>query len=368
VGIQKKNLLLLSLLWLSFHETAARADCQDPVYLQFQARIQDRATARQRLEGFREFLKLHPHNPCREEAQAEIDRLAESSAVKKEDQTTREWEREAQGGLLAPGRESFPSYLVLNDPVPRYRARLTNEVVFLSDLARFKGGVDQGVLTHLLRVEASPVYNLCLSVDVPLVAGSAQGGDFSYGIGNIILGVRGVYGRFLGGDLPWVVSGGIGWGTGSSGWSAKGVDRVLNAAAYAAPYFYHYFRDHQTDYLVHAETELGVGRHTFALGIVYHLFSHEHPLTFLVPPDPVLRMFRVDAAWQMELLPWLSPLLELNGGLSSPLEADASHLFVAPGVQLYLDHLSAAVAVRIPLPDISDYANLVIAFELGAEL
>ena len=238
---------------------AAGSTCDDPLFLQYQARIDERTTVRQRLDSWREFLKLHPQHPCAIEVHRIMEELQGSQALAREGEKTRAWVRESRGGLLAPGSETFPSYLVLNDPVPRYRARLTNELVFLSDLARFKSEVDHPLLTQLVRLEASPVYNLSLTLDLPLVAGSPQGDDFGYGIGNIVLGVRGVYGRYLE-DLPWVISGGVCWGTGSSGWSAKGLDRVLNAAAYAAPYFYHYYRDHQTDYAVHVETQLGVVR------------------------------------------------------------------------------------------------------------
>jgi hypothetical protein len=231
--------------------------------------------------------------------------------------------------------------------------------------------VSDPLLTQVLRIDAAPISFLGLSLDLPLAAGSWGEEDFAYAFGNITLGVRGIWGSFLSGDRwPFIISGGVWWATGSSTWSADSTKRILNAAAFSSPCFFWFFRDHQSDYAAHAEGQLRLARHVLGVALAYHVLSQQEPpaFSFKNPPDPVMQMFRYDLAWQMQVLEWLYPAFELNGGVGFPASSETTHLFLSPGVRFHTRHFSAAVVLRIPFLDVAEFSRMIVSMELGGRL
>jgi hypothetical protein len=346
-------------------------ECSDPLFLQVQARLDERAEIEQQIEGWKNFLRTNPDNPCADRVREIILQLESSRSHRVEAQKTAEWEQRARGGVVEPGRDSFPAFTILPDPRPQNRVRLQNEIILPADPASFRMQVSDPLLTQVLRIDAAPISFLGLSLDLPLAAGSWGEEDFAYTFGNITLGVRGIWGSFLGKDRwPFVISGGVWWATGSSIWSPESTKRILNAAAFSSPGFFWFFRDHVSDYAVHVEGQLGLGRHVLGAALAYHVLSQQEDLAFSFrnSPDPVMQMFRYDLAWQMEVLDWLYPAFELNGGVGFPGSSETTHLFLSPGVRFHTRHFSAALGVRIPFLDVTEFSRMIVSMELGGQL
>ncbi len=359
----------LTLLIFSWLLSPAGSECSDPLFLQYQARIGERIEVEPRLDGWKDFLRTYPDNPCADRVREILRELESSRGYHVQAGETRAWEQRARGGVVEPGRNTFPAFTVLPDPVPRNRVRLSSELIWPADPAAHRMEIGDPLLTQVLRVDAAPTSFLGLSLDLPLAAGAWGEEDFGYAFGNITLGVRGIWGDFLKGDRwPFVLSGGMWWGTGSSTWSPRSTKRILNAAAFSSPCFFHLFRDHQSDYTVHAEGQLGLGRHVFGAALAYHVLSQQEPTRFRNPPDPVMQMFRFDLAWQMQVFGWLFPAFELNGGVGFPGSSETTHLFLAPGVRFHTSHFSATAGVRIPFLDVADFSRVAVSLELGGQL
>jgi hypothetical protein len=365
-GLSCSFLTALVLSWLL---SPGGSRCSDPLFLQYQARINERAKIDQRVDGWKDFLRTNPDNPCAGQVREMIKMLESSRTHRVEAGQAEKWEQRARGGVVEPGRDTFPAFLVLPDPVPRNQVRLHNELIWPADSASRRMEIDDPLLTQVLRVDVAPVSFLGLSLDLPLAAGAWGEEDFGYALGNITLGVRGIWGSFLEGDRrPFVLSGGVWWATGSSTWSPQSSKQVLDAAAFSSPCFFWYFRNHQSDYAVHAEGQLGLGRHVLGAALAYHVLSQQWPTSFQNPPDPITQMFRFDLAWQMEVLGWLFPSFELNGGVGFPGSSETTHLFLSPGVRLHTRHFSAAVGIRLPFLDVSGFSRMVMSVELGGQL
>lgn len=365
------SICYLAVLVFPWLLSPAGAECSDPLFLQYQARIGERAEVEQRVDGWKDFLRTYPDNSCADRVREILSELESSRTHDVEAEKTREWEQRARGGVVEPGRDSFPAFTVLPDPSPRNRVRLQNELIWPADPASHRMQISDPLLTQVLRIDAAPVSYLGLSLDLPLAAGNWGEEDFGYAFGNITLGVRGIWGSFLSGDRwPFVLSGGVWWATGSSTWSPDSTKRILNAAAFSSPCFFWFFRDHQSDYAVHFEGQLGLGRHVLGAALAYHVLSQQEPpsLSFQNPPKPVTQMFRFDLAWQMEVFGWLYPAFELNGGVGFPGSSETTHLFLAPEVRFHTRHFSAALGVRVPFLDVSDFSRVVVSLELGGQL
>lgn len=348
---------------------AAEAGCRDPVFIQFEARIAEKPSVADRIEAWREFIQLHPDNPCLEQARAHLRALEASAAKAREDRQTEEWKQEARGGLIEPGRGVFPALLTMPDPVPRFQARLDNQLVALTDEGSFRAGVGSVVWSGVLHIEAAPVYNLGLSVDVPFAAGSLDEHGGGAALGNIVLGVRGIWGTCLHRDrFPLVLSGGILWGTGSSLWTATSRQPLLDVLSYSMPCQYHLFRYDQSSYIAHFEARLGLGRHFVAAGIVYGLTGQGKPVALKQAPDPAVDILHGSIAYQIAVLPWLVPFAGLEAGRGNPSSSRLDFVFLSPGVQLRLGHLLAAVAVRVPFLDAGDLGLLAVSLTVGGRL
>lgn len=346
-------------------------ECSDPLFLQVQARLDERAEIGQQIEGWKDFLRTNPDNPCADRVREILVELESSRSHRLEAEKTAEWEQRARGGVVEPGRDEFPAFLVLPDPRPQNRVRLQNELILPADPASFRMQVSDPLLTQVLRIDAAPISFLGLSLDLPLAAGSWGEEDFAYGFGNITVGVRGIWGSFLSGDrFPFVISGGVWWATGSSTWSPDDTKRILNAAAFSSPSFFWFYRDHVSNYAFHVESQLGLGDHVLGVALAYHMLSQEEPPanSFRNPPDPIHRMFRFDLAWQMKVLDWLYPAFELNGGVGYPDESETTHLFLSPCVRYHTRHFSAAVGLRIPFLDVTEFSRMIVSMELGGQL
>ncbi len=360
---------VLSMLIFSGLLSPGGGQCSDPLFLQYQARLDERATIGQRVDGWKEFLQNYPDNPCADRAREILRELESSRKHQLEAEKDRNWEQRSRGGLIEPGRDPFPAFMVLPDPVPRNRVRLQSELIFPADSASRRMEIDDPLLTHVLRVDVAPVSFLGLSLDLPLAGGAWGEEDFGCGFGNITLGVRGIWGSSLQKDRwPFVISGGVWWATGSSTWSPRSSKRLLDAAAFSDPGSFWFFRNHQTDYAVHLEGQLGLGRHILGAALAYHVLSQQWPTSFWNPPDPVMQMFRFDLAWQVEVFGWLFPALELNGGVGFPGTSETTHLFLSPGVRFHMRHFSAGVGIRIPFLDAADFSRLLMSVEIGGQL
>ena len=365
------SVLFLAVLIFSGLLSPGGTECSDPLFLQVQARLGERARIEQQVDGWKNFLRAYPDNPCADRAREILGELESSRSHHLEAEKNAEWEQRARGGVVEPGRDTFPAFSVLPDPLPRNRVRLQNEMIWPADSASFRMQVSDPLLTQVLRVDAAPVSFLGLSLDLPLAAGSWGEEDFGYAFGNLTLGVRGIWGSFLSEDRwPFVISGGVWWATGSSTWSPVSSKRILNAAAFSSPCFFWYYRDHQSDYAAHAEGQLGLGRHVLGVALAYHVLSQQEPLAFSFknPPAEVMRMFRFDLAWQMQVLGGLYPAFELNGGVGFPDSTETTHLFLSPGVRFHTRHFSAALGLRIPFLDVAEFSRVIVSMELGGKL
>jgi len=364
-------MLVLSGLLAPAAAPQVAVECSDPLFLQVQARLDERAEIEQQIEGWKNFLRTNPDNPCADRVREIILQLESSRSHRLETQKTAEWKQRARGGVVEPGRDSFPAFTILPDPRPQNQVRLQTELIWPADPASFRMQVSDPLLTHVLRIDAAPISFLGLSLDLPLAAGSWGEQDFAYAFGNITLGVRGIWGSFLSGDRwPFVISGGVWWATGSSIWSPESTKRILNAAAFSSPCFFWYFRDHVSDYAVHVESQLDLGRHVLGAALAYHVLSQQEDLAFSFrnSPDPVMQMFRLDLAWQMELVEWLFPAFELNTGVGFPGSSETTHLFLSPEVRFRTRHFSAAVGVRVPFLDVTEFSRMIVSMEFGGRL
>lgn len=360
---------LFGMLVFSWLLSPGGAQCSDSLFLQYQARIAERAEIGQQVDGWKDFLRTYPDNPCAHRAREILRELESSRAHSVETGKAREWEQRARGGVVEPGRDSFPAFAVLPDPVPRNRVRISNELIWPADPAARRMDISDPLLTQVLRIDAAPISFLGLSLDLPLAAGAWGDEDFNYALGNITLGVRGIWGSLLEAvRWPFVISGGVWWATGSSTWSPESSKRILNAAAFSVPCFFWFFRDHQSDYAAHAEAQLGLGRHVVGAALAYHVLSQQEPTSFRNPPKPVMQMLRFDLAWQMEVFGWLFPSFELNGGAGFPDASETTHLFLAPGLRFHTRHFSAAVGIRVPFLDVADFSRLLVSIEIGGQL
>jgi len=347
------------------------AECVDPLFLQVRARLDERAEIGQKIEGWKDFLRAYPDNPCAGRVREILRELESSRTRRLEAQKDAEWKQRARGGVVEPGRHKFPAFTVFPDPRPQNRVRLQTELILPADSADFRMQVSDPLLTQVLRIDAAPISFLGLSLDLPLAAGSWGEEDFSYAFGNITVGVRGIWGSFLSGDQwPFVISGGVWWATGSSTWSADSAKRILNAAAFSSPAFFWFYRDHQSDYAAHVEGQLVLGRHVVGLALAYHVLSQQEPpaFSFKNPPDPVMQMFRYDLAWQVQVLGWLYPAFELNGGVGFPGSSETAHLLLSPAVRFHTRYFSASVGIRIPFLDVTEFSRMIVSMELGGQL
>ncbi|HUU00087.1 MAG TPA: hypothetical protein VM425_01460 [Myxococcota bacterium] len=345
--------------------------CVDPVFVEYEARIAERATIEQKLAGWQEFLQAHPGHACAKEARRQMRLLRTSAAYRHEQAINQRYRRRSRGGVLAPGANEFPSNPTTQDPVPRNRLRLVNELILTGDRLSRRAGVKNPIFLQLVEFEAAPVYNLGLSVTLPFVAGGLEADGFSYTAGNILLGARGIWGCNLSGDeFPLVLSAGISWGSGSSAWSGDEQATLLDFTAYAAPLFFHLYRYRQSDYAVHAEAKLGLGAHFISTGLVYHVLDQGGPPAFRAYPrvDPVSQMFSAWLGWQWRLRDWLVPQLELLAGLGFPAESETSHLYLSPGLTLLAGRLEFTLSVRVPFLNAADYTNLLLGLQIGMQL
>lgn len=358
-------------LWWPWAVAAAAGDraCDNPVFIQVAARIADKQDVTDKIDAWREFIQFHPDNPCIEQARARLRALEASDGKAAEDARTEEWKQQARGGLIEPGRDVLPALHLMRDPVPRYQVWLHNELVALTDEGSFRAEVGEVLWAGVLRIDAAPVYNLGLSVEVPFAAGSLDAEGTGAAVGNIVLGVRGIWGSWLGDDrYPLVVSGGVEWGTGSSLWTPASRKPLLDALSFAAPCFYHLFRYDQSSYIAHVEARLGLGRHFLAAGIAYGLTGQGKPVALKLPPDPAGDILGFDVAYQLEVSGWLVPFVELRAGRGTPATAEIDHIFLSPGVHLRFGHVLVAAAVRVPFCDASDLNLLTVSLSAGGRL
>jgi hypothetical protein len=365
--------LLAAVLSIGIVSTSAGGGetCVDPVFVEYEARIAERVTIDQKLAGWQEFLQAHPGNACTEEARHRMRLLRKSAAYRDEQATNRRYLTRSRGGVLAPGAWEFPSSMTEQDPAPRNRLRLVNELILVGDRLGRRAGVNNPIFLQIVELEAAPVYNLGLSASLPLIAGGLDEGGFSYTAGNILLGARGIWGCNLTGDeFPFVLSAGILWGSGSSSWSGQDHATLLDFTAYAAPLSFHLYRYRQSDYAVHAETKLGMGAHFISAGLIYHVLDQGGPPAFRAYPlvDPVSQMFTAWLGWQWRLRDWIVPKLEVLGGLGFPRESETSHLYLSPGLTMLAGSFEFTLAVRVPFLDAADYANLLIDLQIGMQL
>jgi len=357
-------------LWWPWAAAAgAGGACRDPLFVQVEGRIADKPGVSDKIEAWREFIQFHPDNPCIDQARERLRALEASGLKAREDEQAEEWKQQARGGLIEPGRDVLPPLHLAPDPVPRYQARLHNELVALTGEGAFRADVGDVLWAGVLRIEAAPVYNLGLSLEVPFAAGSLDEEGAGAAMGNIVLGVRGIWGRWLGEQrYPLVISGGVSWGTGSSVWTAASRKPLLDALSFAMPCLYHLFRYDQSSYIAHVEARLGVGRHFVAAGIAYGLTGQGKPVALKLAPDPAEDILRIDAAYQLEVFRWLVPFVELCAGRGKPSTAEVDHLFLSPGVQLRLGHVLVAAAVRVPFLDARDLNLLTVSLTAGGQI
>lgn len=350
---------------------AGAGPCDDPVFAEYAARIAERATVAAKISGWREFLQNYPQNACAAEARRRIHLLGESAGYRDERESNRRYKRRSRGGVLAPGANEFAQDLTDHDPAPRNRLRLQNETIVLSDRLSHRAGVNNPIFFQLLKFEAAPVYNLGLSASLPLLAGSVEDGGWSYSAGNIGLGVRGIWGCNLAADaFPLVLSGGVWWGSGSSSWYGSRPIKLLDFSAYAAPLFFAHYRYRQSDYAVHAEAKLGLGRHFISSGLEYHILDLGGPPDFRAYPrvDAVSHIFTAWLSWQWRLRDWLVPQLEFRAGLGYPAASETRHVYLSPGVILLTGRFELGLALRIPFLDAADYSRLLVELQIGLRL
>jgi hypothetical protein len=326
--------------------------CADPIFAQVEARLLERVSVTERLSGYQEFLRLYPENPCAPFARRRIEQLSTSPDHQAETERQAAWIQQAEGGVLAPGQDTLPPWIGIFDPAPRNQLRLTNQLVWLSSAGAGPAGLSNPVAVHALGIDVAPVYNLALSAELPLISGAGAGEGFGTAIGNFTLGFRAIWGTFLGeNEFPFILSGGVLWGSGSSTWSSQARAPLLDALAYAYPPGFHRARFDQTDYVPHFEMELGLGRHFLVAVLSAHFLAQGEAPAFSAVPrvDPVDAFLRFDLAYQLRLSERVIPFLQVGGGMGKPESSRTSHLFLTPGAQLVLGRFSLALSANLPL-------------------
>ncbi len=365
-------ILFMGLSWvLPATPRASSPECQDPLYLQFAARIEERNTAELKMEGWRTFLHNHPDNPCIEQAKKNLVDLEASSSVKEETKTKDAWQQESRGGVIEPGRDDFAAHMILTDVVGRRRVRLVSEVIWLADELRKQWRLDpefhddaSALWTQIIRAEFAPLKWLGVNLDLPAVAASLEDEGFAWALGNMSLGLRGIWGRHLAdGKFPWVISGGFIFSPGTSAWAGADKKYLLDAAAFGAAHVYHLFRYDAPDYVFHAESQLGLGAHFFSTGLAYHLFSGG---------GQVEKIYRIDLAWDWRVLDWLSPGLALlmaagQGETGMGGTGNDWYFFcqLSPQVRARFGGFVGALAFRVPLGQSSKWSKFVLGLETG---
>lgn len=360
-------------LVLAADPVRAEVACDDPIFLQTEARIAELSTPTEQIHAWQEFLANQPDHPCAEAVRERIAGLQASTEAEREREQRQAWTQEARGGVVEPNRDDFPQHSVFPDAEPLSRVRLQSEVIWLGSDWKSDYGeeyiqlqmANDAVWTMVLKGEVAVVSHLGLQVELPVVFGQVEGERFQTALGNVGLGLRGIWGTRLDGDrIPWVISGGVLVGTGTSLWSGHDHRIVLDAAAIGGAHNRHLFRFDSPDYVLHFESQIGIDDHFFGLALAYHVYAGgEH----------VERILRIDLAYDYRLSELLSLGLEVNGGLGDgePSVGSTENTFLnfwyaSPGVRLSWDWVIAQLAVRVPLGDAWDWTRLITAVEFGA--
>jgi hypothetical protein len=54
--------------------------------------------------------------------------------------------------------------------------------------------------------------------------------------------------------------------------------------------------------------------------------------------------------------------------LGYPDESETTHLFLSPCVRFHTRHFSAAVGLKIPFLDVTEFSRMIVSMELGGQL
>ena len=332
------------------------AGCQDPVFLQFEARMSERTSLEAMISGWREFVTNYPHNPCVGKARERVVRLSDSVRAVQERKTKSRWRQEARGGLIEPGRGLMPVHSMVNDPASSNHVRWLSEVIWLSDLLAEEMDVAPVVWTQVLRLEYAPVSRLAVSLDVPIVVGEPHSAGFDLGLGNIRLGIRAIWGMWLSESRPLVLAAGFQWSSGSSVWSGEELAGLLDAAAFGGAHFMPMYRWDARDYAGHAQAQIGLGAHHLSVGLLYRL---------QVGGEHVEKMARLDLAWDWNWSERWQGVLEciVFGGTGEDGASATQNdwlLYVLPsaGVSRQIGGWRLATALRIPMLDAGDWGRV----------
>jgi hypothetical protein len=348
--------------------------CSDPIYRQTAARIEAVPAAAERLALWRAFLANSPDNPCADAVRRRIRALQSSMELAAEREQQAAWRQEARGGVVEPNLDIFPAHALFPDAFPVDRVRLLSEIIWVGPGWKRDYGAENiqreieraALWTLVLRGELALVSHLGLTVDVPLLVGHPSDQGLQAALGNIALGVRGIWGTRLGPRRPWTISGGVIWGSGSSGLLSKDYKPVLDAAAVAGAHQRHLYRYDSPAYTAHLESQLGLGEHFLGLALAYHVYAGgEH----------VERILRYDLSWDWRLDGRWQPGVELNGGVGdgeprvgSTENTTLWFFYLSPGLRVRLGWLEAQLALRVPLGMAWDWARLITSIDLTARL
>ncbi len=342
------------------------AKCSDQVFLQTEARILERVSVADQIRGWEEFLALHPDNPCSLQARRHLEALKDSEAERALEHKEQRWKQEARGGVVEPNQQVFPPHGVFPDASASDSIRVLSELIWLGEHWKSNYGEENRKLsvkrdlvwTSVLHGEMALVSHLGFFVDVPMVLAQPGEQDLQGALGNIALGIKGVWGTRLGkGSVPWVIAGGVTWGTGSSVFSGKDKATLLNAAAVGGAYMRHLYLYDSPDYVISAESQLQLGRHSFGLALAYHVYAGgEH----------VEKILRYDLLWDWEILGWAFLGLELNGGLGSGEAVVGAveneflcYVYASPAFRMQFGRTSISLALRVPLGDAWGWSRLI---------
>jgi hypothetical protein len=360
--------------WLGTGSVRAEepASCQDPLYLQTEARITDYATSEDKARAWEEFLFTQANNPCAPAVRAILKGLRTSQQMQAENAEREKWQQQSRGGVIEPNRDEFPIHQVFPDAPPVHFVRVLTEAVWLGDgVQAFNNQTFQvkrdALWSMVVRGEAALMSSLALGVDLPILVGEQQGEGLTTSLGNVAVRLRGIWGQRLSdGRYPWVITGGIVWGSGSS--ALMGADRrqILDAAAVGMAHQRHLYRYDSPDYAFQVVSQIGFGSHFLGAGLTYHIFAGgEH----------VEKIARIDLAWDWRLTDWIDLGLELNAAVGDgepTVGATANELllfvFAAPVVRVNVEWFSAAVSLRVPLGDAREWTRLVSSLEFSARL